>query len=511
MPSDRTAELWDLYRGLAQRGYGRGSDSDPLIDTLQTVLSGLRRPYRRSFDGRPPRRIASAMAAALFAQPHLGWTWHRAPRAGTFEPRDPLATAPDPRVHVSSEQLEAALGLPQWELDDLREEVDRRASVFHRQVRVVHHLWRRYRVESDPRVLFAALFPGAVDDVGQVDFVQRGGQLYVVVERGRRSSRLALYLSWASPGERGGSPLDRFRSRYADPSLVRGLSRFTGEPEADLRALLDRSITVVPHDDAGTWLKADHWRGRGVGPLSALGWPYGAARGLDEPLLREEVEWDHWLQLSKGELRVEGQPQAVFDALAIERVQEAMRQSYAALLAHLDHKGPSDSPDQDDLALLDTESMLRKVLTPLITWVSAPESRDRIARELGLDPAAVEAALAGVHDAWTGQLNRSWIAPPHAHHTSLLALLMPHLVILSGSLRSLLHATPDPRNPHRDVLQLFTAFYLREAPLERLWIRGLADTVAHDGQHLPEDVPGDWFWGTWQRVLDAAGDDSSHT
>jgi hypothetical protein len=443
------------------------------------------------------------MAAAIFAQPHLAWTWRGGQHDGTCVVTDPPALRPDPPLILTPQQLEAALGLSQWELDELREEVDRRAGMFHRQVRVIRWLRRRFDVDRDPQRLFGVLFPGASDAVGSVDFVQRGAQLYAVVDDGGASSPLALYLSWAAPPQQRATNPFRFRPQLIDPAVLRALCRFSGEEPAALHQLLNRTIALVPRSEAAEWLAADRWRSRGIGQLTSLGWPFGATRALNEPLVRDEAEWDHWLVVVDGAVQVEGHPRAVFDALAIERVQEAMRQSYAALLAHLDqHEGAG--PSVVDLALCDTERHLREVLTPLIAWVSDPASRTRIVRRLGASPAAVAAVLAEVQEAWTAQLNRSWIAPPDAHHTSLLGLLMPHLVTLSGSLRALLAAEPDPRAPHRDILNLFTGFYMGEAPLERLWIRGLSDTVIHDGRHLPEDVPGDWFWGTWQRVLDAS-------
>ena len=505
MATDRESELWDLYRGLAQQGYGGGSDPAPLVDTLRSVLSSLCRPWRRSFSGRPPRRVAGAMAAAIFAQPHLAWTWQGAQRDGTCEVMDAPALTPDPPLMLTPQQLETALGLSQWELDELREEIDRRAGMFHRQVRAIRWLRRRFDVDRDPQRLFGVLFPGASDAVGAVDFVQRGAQLYAVVDDGGASSPLALYLSWAAPPQQRATNPFRFRPELIDSAVLRALCRFSGEQPAALHQLLNRTIALVPRAEAADWLTADRWRSRGVAQLTSLGWPFGTTRALNEPLRRDEAEWDHWLMVQDGTVQVEGHPRAVFDALAIERVQEAMRQSYAALLAHLDQNGGA-SPTVADLALFDTDRHLRAVLTPLITWVSDPGSRDRVVRRLGASPSAVGEVLEQVQEAWTAQLNRSWIAPPDAHHTSLLGLLMPHLVTLSGSLRALLAAEPDPRAPHRDILQLFTSFYMSEAPLERLWIRGLSDTVSHDGRRLPEDVPGDWFWGTWQRVLDASTD-----
>jgi hypothetical protein len=56
---------------------------------------------------------------------------------------------------------------------------------------------------------------------------------------------------------------------------------------------------------------------------------------------------------------------------------------------------------------------------------------------------------------------------------------------------------PDPRSSHRRVMLLFLAHYAASAPLGRLW-------RVQDGKlPPPEDVLGEWFWGTWQRVLDA--------
>ena len=440
------------------------------------------------------------MAATFFAVPHLQWTWQQSDEEGGV-PVHPLLT-PCTIPLVSTSHLEYALGLPEWELDELREEIDRRASLFHRQSRVVLWLCRRFRADEEPRRLFEVLFPGLAESAGEVDFVRSGGQLYARVESGAASSPLALHLSWAVPPERQGDTPSRFRAHRADPRLIQALCRFSGETPDEIRLLLERTIAVIPREDSEQWIGLDRWRSRGIGALTGLGWPYGTPRPLNEPLEHADAEWEHWLHTDASGLRVEGKPKAVFDALAIERVQEATRQAYAAILAHLDWHGGGE-PTAADLALLDTERHLREVLMPLIRWLSDPTAHEHIARHLGRERAEIATALVAVQEAWSHQLNRSWIAPPRPNQTSLLSLLMPHLVTLTGSLRALLVAEPDDRAAHRDVLQLFTAFYLREAPLERLWVRGLADTLPGETSPLPEDVPGDWFWGTWQRVLDA--------
>ena len=66
-------------------------------------------------------------------------------------------------------------------------------------------------------------------------------------------------------------------------------------------------------------------------------------------------------------------------------------------------------------------------------------------------------------------------------------------------IRRLLRMRPDPRASHHDLLLLFAAHYLREARLERLWIRALSDDTEPD---TVDDVTARWFWPGWLRILE---------
>ena len=79
------------------------------------------------------------------------------------------------------------------------------------------------------------------------------------------------------------------------------------------------------------------------------------------------------------------------------------------------------------------------------------------------------------------------------------------------SLRALLRRAPDPRAPHADMVLLFAAHYLREARIERLWLKAMSDVSQdHEGRiPPPEDIAGAWFWRIWNRLLDELDRDPS--
>ncbi len=84
--------------------------------------------------------------------------------------------------------------------------------------------------------------------------------------------------------------------------------------------------------------------------------------------------------------------------------------------------------------------------------------------------------------------------------------MIKHVVALHFSLKELMRLEPEPRWEHTDLLLLFVAHYLREARLERLWIRQLSDVAEHSQERLPptEDIAGHWFWRLFLHLLDRA-------
>ena len=141
-----------LYRGLRQRELMRGDRlgisvlEGRLAGTLDNAAASFGPNDGRDLEGAPPRRIAVAMALAVFSHPHLAQTF---------------ASDPRPAILIGPEVLQEALGLSAWELDDLREEVDRRAGTLLKQSTLVR--WLESHVPA-PR-LFQLLFPGVnVDD-----------------------------------------------------------------------------------------------------------------------------------------------------------------------------------------------------------------------------------------------------------------------------------------------------------------------------------------------------------
>jgi hypothetical protein len=183
---------------------------------------------------------------------------------------------------------------------------------------------------------------------------------------------------------------------------------------------------------------------------------------------------------------------------------------YAALLASVDREGRSAAPGirPEDIDLYDLPRHLRAVLNPLLAWAGRSSTHKFVANELGRDVEEVTVVLEQVREAWSAHAQTSWMGPPGTKTPSIQTLLIEHLVTLHDSLRRMVSAEPDPRGDHADLLLLFVAHYLREARLERLWVKSLSD-CADEAERLPppEDIAGQWFWRVWLRLLDEIDDD----
>ena len=115
----------------------------------------------------------------------------------------------------------------------------------------------------------------------------------------------------------------------------------------------------------------------------------------------------------------------------------------------------------------------------------------------------LEAFLEQVRDAWTTHASVSWYGPPGSRTPSIQTLVLEHIMTLHQSLRRMMLHAPDSRAEHSDIMLLFAAHYLREARLERLWVKSLSD-CAESSETIPppEDIVSTWFWRVWMRVLD---------
>lgn len=509
------ANLWaDLLRGvvdgLAERRASPGPDAD---GDLLARIGALREIWDLGVraadpDVVPPRRVGSAMACALFTQPHLATTLSEYHQAGTEDVHEPEPIPVGDPVSPNPEVLEAAFGIPQWELDDFRDEIDRRAGRVLKQARAAAWIWSRYHMpQAGVDSLVRALFPAVTALPGRIGIVRRGPQIYVLCDHSptvteSAAAASALFLPWVP-----GPPLV-FDPRRVDLALREELGRGIGAGDEELCELLAAMVVVVPRLHAIRWISHDAWRSRGHAALSAMGARYRPAPWLCRSLLPEEVDPTRWWSVLDGKI-VLGDVEGHFGLLARQRAEAACRVVYAELLARVSAEPAGDAlPVREDLELYDAAGWLEPCLAPLPGWALSSATRDRLAWRSQLPAPVVEAALEEVAARWEAQIERIWIG--RGSGISVGTALTGHLIRLHASLRRLLRAPPDPRGNHRDALLMFVAHDLAEARIDRLWVNGWAD-VSNPAAPLqvPEDLAGTAFWGAWLRVLTQAAQDGA--
>jgi len=517
--SETSVLLQQLFPALeAREDLYQGEIADP-DGTLTQCLDALRRAVKQpirtaALAGKPPRRVAVAMALALHSQPHLTTTLHGAAREGTLSLEEPELHPFQPPLIVANEALESALGLSEWELDELREEIDRRASDQLKQHRCLEHLWTYFELpEGNIDLLFRVLFPGALRTRTRPEFLRRGAQLYALVEQDPAPPLTSLFLPWLPVDHQTTlPPLATFNHRAIDVGFRRSLSRSVGALPEEVDGLLDRMITILPLRGFEAFVNEDHWRASGFAAIAHLGHRYGSATWLTRAIAPRGAEWQRWLKAKDGQLEVQGDPRALFDALAMERVQEMTRQLYAGLLASVAIEPNHAEPGLADLRFYDVGRHLRRVLAPLLDWAGNGDTHRTIAAALNLDTEPVATKMLEIQTTWANQASRAWYGEPtEARRHSIQTILATHLIALHGSLRSLLRRSSDTRRDHRSMLLFFAAHYLGEARIERLWLKGLSDSIVEENEPLPppEDIVGTWFWCTWQRLLAELPQDSS--
>ncbi len=461
-----------------------------------------------------PKRVSTAMALAVLSAPHFVATIPAPVREGAVV-TEPARRPPEVAPIVTNEVLERALGLTAWEVDELREEVDRRAGKALKLLRTVNWLWSYFgesRVPprelqlaggaAPPRALARVLLPG--NDDARPDIVRRGGHVYLLTELSPDERPAALYLPWLSPDPAVGPT--SFRSRSVDSSLRHRIARGVGGDEDEIAELLEGMVALVPRSDAARWLQTDQWRTHGYAAITDLGLPYSVGDWLVRPLAPDAADWRIWLRGGPEGLRLKGTAEKIFDALALPRIAAMTRLLYAATLATVDRDGgdPGAFFRPDDVDLLDVPRHVRAVLAPLLAWPGRSSTHRLVATELGVEVEAVAAMLGQLQRDWQAHAATSWWGPPGTRAPSIQTLLLEHVLALQVSLRTLIRRPADPRAPHADLVLLFVGHYLREARLERLWLRSLSDvSEGHDGRlPPPEDIAGTWFWRAWRRVLD---------
>ena len=450
----------------------------------------------------PPRRVAVAMALALYTQPHLSTTFQMGEG-----PKDDLGNTaprrPDPSLVVSNDVLQEALGLSKWELDDLREEVDRRAGGVLKQRTLLNWLWSRFGLPGPGKeALFRVLFPGR--STHQSDLVRRGGQLYAVSPQDAAPPLDALFIGTSEAIPQDGSPSHAFRSRYVDPSLLRSMARGIGLEAEQATELLERTVTVVPKDRATDFLAQDHWRSGGYAQVTTLGTPYSLGGWLGRPLGHSDLQWHEWMTIADGALQLR-RPIRVFDAFMAQRAHAILTQRYTAILAETLTSTRPGGREAEALIRYQFHRDLERLAQPLLDWALNPATHRPISQFLQIPLASVAQELENCHTLWVDRLH-TWTRPEgveRLHGT--ISQLMCRLSIFDGSLRRLYHQEADPRWAHQDILLLFAGHYVAEAPFDRTLLSAAIDSE-HPGQAL-----GEWFWPTWLRLLNALEDEASTT
>ena len=475
----------------------RRRTSDPQLAALADELArGVRPPVVGPLTTPLPRRVATALALGLASAPHFGSTLANPERGGTIDPGELPRRSAGPVVTVTNETIERALGMSAWEIDELREEIDRRAGRALKQMRAVQWLWSSFALPDGAPTLARVLHPSASGV--PVDLVRRGGHLALLVEV--PSPPVAtVYLPWLAGEE--GAEVPAFDAASVDRALRARIGRGIGAGEEEMVELLDSMVSLLPRSGAGPYLEIDQWRSYGYAAITDLGVRYSTGHDLVRALHPDAADWREWIGRAEDGHLVLGEPaEQVFDDLAIARAQDMVRLVYAAILATA--SGPTSESDVvtvSDLDLYDVPRHLEAILQPLVIWAGRAATHKWIAGEVGRPYAEVATLLDDVRKRWIAHMAARWTARADDRRPSVQTLLVRHLVGVHASIRRLARMRADPRAPHRDLLLLFAAHYLREARLERLWIRALSDDTDPD---TVDDVTAKWFWPGWMRILD---------
>ncbi len=484
----------------------RGASPLERVRRGNAALAAVREPMRTQVAQAPPRRVSVALGLALETVPHFAAVLPDPVRLGSVDPGEPVRRAPPPPFVVGYDLLEEALGIPAWELEELREEIDRRAGLLLKQSRVATWLSTHFGLpdRAGAASLAQQLF-GRLHDPS-MDLVRRGSQLYVLADLPSYVPGGALWVSWLAP--RSSLAPTSFRGRAVDRGLRARLGRALGLDAEEVVDLLDGMVTILPRDDAARLLHLDQWRASGRAVLTDLAPGYTETEWLTEPVPDEGAQHEGWLVRDpRGAPALRGNLAQVFDTLALTRVSALLRVLYGLLLAQVDRAGPEGAElplTAADLDVFDVPRHLRAVLTPLLEWADRSTTRDTLAAHLRVPPAAVAEQLAKVRTIWGHQAQTAWLGGEGRPAPSVQSLVLRHLLATYGGLRAALAAQPDPRADHTEVLLMFAGHYLAEGRLERLWIASQSDVAQPQDRLAPtEDIVGHWFWPAFSRVLAA--------
>lgn len=461
--------------------------------------------------GPPPRRVALAMALAILAQPHLSVTFSDLDPVGednTVRLIRPYSESP---LIIDTENLCEALALSAWELDQLREEIDRNVSYLLKQQRALRWLWARYaEPKDDAEGLLSILFSGISSAESRLYGI--GGQLYGLLDGQCLQGPNALYTPFLNAQNQDGiRPRGTFVGKFLDSSLIHNLAKGIGADEEETLSLLHNMISCVPRDKSHAYVGRDMWRIMGFDRMTHLTQGYSATQWLTAPLDPKGVHpMNSWIDVGNGLIDV---PLAEhrFDSLVIPRIQMLMNQTLAQNLTQLlieDHPVSTSSKHPwvslNDIDLLALKRHMNSVVAPVLSWpksVTGAQNIATISEGTGLSVAEIQKQITEI---WTQRYQSLWISAPKASgHQSTLTRLIAHQCRRVVSHRKIWHRSPIYGLPHRHVMALFSGFYFSEIPLERCWHE------AGDAQGA--DPVGQWFWPTWQHILNTMEDASIST
>ena len=496
---------WEFCRALSQRDYLHADKRLLLEERRLQLAKGISSPMQHDYRGLTPRNVGQAMACAAFAQPHLSSTCD----TGFFESSAPLRVSAlpenDPPLIAPSDTLQHALSIPIWQLDELRELIDRRVSIRLLESRCLHWMWNFFNAKTQPKRLACLLIPDLSEPDLDVQLVCRQNHIYILVPDPNERSPIELYLPWETPPSEQQA---RFDSRYTDAQLIETMARTHGLTTQDARDLLEKTISVIPTRQAERFIHYDTWRARGLGALTDLeprtstGLSWHAAPTLNS------VRWKKWIRkLEDGSLTLRTSASNVFDILATPRATDMTRALYCAVVALAEDSGFETSERVGlQLAVLDTERHLRRCLSPLIQWASSDEARTQLGEQTGCDvEAVVNPFMDHVMNEWTKRLQEHWVGLPEATDPCFKNILLQHLLGLRNALQSVLLLPADARGQHTDMTRLFCGFLYSDAPLQDLWTPSIK-TQHEEAIGATEDTLSQWFFGTWSRVLDACSE-----
>ena len=157
-----------------------------------------------------------------------------------------------------------------------------------------------------------------------------------------------------------------------------------------------------------------------------------------------------------------------------------------------------------DLDLLQLSQRLNAVTQPLLSWPESPDGYETLQNILNLSDQDAKTAQSQIKAIWTKRYRELWVEGPRPEgHQTTLTRILAHISRTTVSLRKTWHRNPIYGMPHRNVLALFAGFYFSDLPLERTW--------KDAGDAIGADPVGQWFWPTWERLLNTMEDSTLST